>query len=261
MKTELEKQQLKIFLAGLGIAALVINIVFLSSVKRPVPVQPYVPQQTYVTPAPAVAPVTAAVPVAPTREEQLQKQQEEAARKAAEEHVAYLNRYLNPGFARKAGLKNIAIAAMSGNAEANRPVADALATRLSHENLALFTSFFKPAFFADGLFSQIFGGSLDCVDKLELTKNLDALLLAQEQIEYSTNGAALDNVISARARLDVAFLPFATMRPEQTWAFTASGAGFSPGEARKNAEDRLFKQIAKAEMSLVPLSPDKQESY
>jgi hypothetical protein len=210
---------------------------------------------------------------------QIAQQQERAAenaaaarlaeQKAAAERAQYMARYLNSGFARKPGVKNVAVVAATTDGEPDRPIADALVNQLKDEPLALFTSFFKPAFFADGLFSNIFAGSLESVDKLELTNTLDALLLAQEQVQYSTNGAEqvqystngadLDNVITARARLEVAFFPLDMMRREQSWTFAANGAGFSPGEAHKNAEERLLKQIAGAtNMALVPASPDNQ---
>lgn len=181
--------------------------------------------------------------------------QQAAAQRDAAERAAYQSRYLNPGFSRKAGLKNVAIAAANGD-EPNHSVAAALSNRLKDENLVLFTSFFKPAFYADGLFSNVFAGASDSISALQLTNTLDALLLAQEQLGYSTSGADLDHVITARARLEVVFLPLDLMRREQSWTFTASGAGFSQGEARKNAEERLFKQITgDTNMSLVPLSP------
>ena len=191
---------------------------------------------------------------------------EAAARKAAEDaatqHAEYLARYLNRGFARKPGLKTVAIAAEFQNDEAERPIADALAKHLKNENLALFTSFFKPAFYADGLFSDISAGTMESISKLELTNTLDALLLAQEQVQYSTNGADVDHVITANARLEVAFLPFDMMRREQTWTFLANGAGFSLMQARSNAEERLLKQIAgDTNMALVSLPSENQESY
>lgn len=191
---------------------------------------------------------------------------EAAARKAAQEaatqRAEYLARYLNRGFARKPGLKTVAIAAGFQNGESDRPVAVAIASCLKEENLALFTSFFKPAFYAEGLFGEVFGGSTEPINRLELTNTLDALLLAQEQVQYSTNGAELDNVITANARLEVAFLPFAMMRREQSWTFLANGAGFNLGEARSNAEERLLKQIAgDTNMALLSLPSENQESY
>jgi cell division protein FtsB len=184
-----------------------------------------------------------------------------ATQSAAAERARYIGRFLNAGFARKPGLKNIAVAA-STDGEPDRPVATALASRLKDENLVLFTSFFKPSFIADGLFSNVFGGSLESVGRLELTNTLDALLLAQQQVQYSTNGADVNNIITAHTRLEVAFFPLDMMRREQSWTFAANGAGFSPGEAQKNAEERLLKQIAgDTKMSLVPLSQNNQESY
>jgi hypothetical protein len=186
---------------------------------------------------------------------------QKAAREAAMQQAEYMARYLKRGFARKPGLKMVAIAAKFQNDEADRPIADALARHLENGNLALFTSFFKPAFYADGVFSNVFAGSMEPIDRLELTNILDALVLAHEQVQYSTNGPEVNNVITANARLEVAFLPFGLMRLEHTWTYLASGAGFNLGEARSNAEERLLKQIAgDTNISLVSLPSEKQES-
>lgn len=185
-----------------------------------------------------------------------------AAQKVAAERAADRSRYLQPGFARKTGFKNVAIAAASADGQADRRVADALAGRLKDENLVLFTSFFKPAFYADGLFNDAFAGSLECVDQLALTNTLDALLLAQEQLRFSTNGTRMDHVITAHLRLDVAFYPLDMMRRELSWTFAADGAGVNPNAARKTAEGRLCQQITDdTNISLVPLSPDNPEFY
>jgi hypothetical protein len=185
-----------------------------------------------------------------------------AAQDAAAERAKYTARYLNPGFTRNPGQKAVAIAAQFQTGEPDRPIADALARHLESENLVLFTSFFKPAFYADGLFNNILAGATESIDRLELTNRADALLLAQEQVQYSTNGTELDNVITAHARLEVAFLPFGVMRREQTWTYLANGAGFNPNEARSNADERLLKQIAgDTNMVLLSLPSQNQESY
>jgi hypothetical protein len=185
-----------------------------------------------------------------------------AAGNAATQHTQYLSQYLNRGFDRQPGFKAVAIAAEFQTGESDRPIAEALARRLEGENLVLFTSFFKPAFYADGLFSNILAGSTAPIYNLELTNKLDALLLAQERVQYSTNGNESDHVITANARLEVAFLPFGVMRREQSWTFAADGAGFNSGEARSNAEARLLKQIAAdTNISLLSLPSENQESY
>jgi len=191
---------------------------------------------------------------------------EAASRKAAEDaatqHAEYLARYLNRGFAKRPGLKTVAIAAEFQNDEADYPIVDALAKHLDSENLMLFTTFFKPAFYADGLFSNIFAGTTESMYKLELTNTLDALLLAQERVQYSTNGTELDNIITANVRLEVVFLPFDMMRRKQSWTFLANGAGFDLGEARSNAQEHLLKQIAgDTNIMLLSLQSKNQESY
>ena len=181
---------------------------------------------------------------------------------AAAEHAEYVARYLNRGLTRKLGFKMVAIANEFENDEGDRTIADALANHLKGPGIVFYTSFFKSAFYADDIFSDLFTGSREPVEKLDLTNTLDALLLAQEQVQYSTNGPDLDNVITANMKLEVAFLPFDMMRRQHTWTFLANGAGFNLGEARLNAQERLLKQIANdTNMTLLPLPNEDQGSY
>lgn len=186
-----------------------------------------------------------------------------AIENAAAQSAAYRAKYVNRGsFTRRPNLKSVAIAAGFENGKPDRPIADALARRLGNENLVLYTSFFKPSFYTDGLFSNLFAGSTESIDKLVLTNNLDALLLAREHVQYATNGPDPNNVITANARLEVAFLPFGVMRMEQSWTFRANGAGFNSQQAKANAEERLLKQIAGAtNLTLLALPPENQEIY
>ena len=93
------------------------------------------------------------------------------------------------------------------------------------------------------MFEQTLNGSGDALQKLELVKSIDELLLAKESIEYSTNGPDLENVITATMRLDVAILPIAGNSTGQTWSFTVAGSGFSKAAAQAMAEERLVKQL------------------
>lgn len=186
----------------------------------------------------------------------------ENAANAAAQRAEYMARYLNRGFARQPGVKAVAIAAEFQNGESDRSIADALADRFQNPNLVLITSFFKPAFFTDGTFSNIFAGSTEPIYNLGLTNQLDGLLLAQEQVQYSTNGTSLHYVITAKARLKVGFLPFDMMRLEQSWTLLANGRGSSQPDARTNAEQRLLKQIADDNsMSLFSQPSENQEIF
>jgi hypothetical protein len=166
---------------------------------------------------------------------------EEAARKAAE-HSRYLERYLNTGFARKPGMKPIAIVVASEDGKLNAAVTTALAMHFKDQNVELLSSYFKPEFVSDKLFSEVFNGSSDVLHKLELDNSLDALLLARQTVRYSTN-PSLENVMTANMRLEVTVLHVSGTVQSKTWTFTANGAGFKQGDARALAEERLIKQI------------------
>lgn len=242
MKTESEKQKLKIFLTTLGVMALVINCLFLFSVKAPV--QPYAPRITFTTPAPTV-------PMAVSSDEQIKKEQEAAARKAAEEHAQFIARYVDTAFTKKAGFQTVAVSVSAGQGKTDRAVENALIRRFQNSTTEILPSFFKPAFIADGLFDRAFNGSDDVSTKLELSKSLNEMLLARETVEYSTNGPDLQNVITATARLDISIVPVTGASPGQTWTFTAAGAGFSQMQAQAMAQERLVKQIIEDKKMLL----------
>jgi len=124
----------------------------------------------------------------------------------------------------------------------NGAVSTALAIYFKDEPVELLSSFFKPEFVSDKLFTEVFNGSTDVLHKLELANSLDALLLARQTVRYSTN-RSLENVITANMRLEVTVLQVAGTVQSKTWTFTANGAGFKPGDARSLAEERLIKQI------------------
>ena len=234
MKTESEKQELKKLLTALGVAALVINCLFLFSVKAPV--QPYAPRTIYTTPAPTA-------PLAASSDEQMKQEQEAAARKAAEEHAQFLARYVDTAFIKNPGVQTVALSVSAGQGRTDHALESALIRRFQNGTAQLLPAFFKPAFVADGFFDKAFDGSDDVSARLELAKSLDGLLLARETVEYSTNGADLQNVITATARLDVSVVPVSGALSGQTWTFTAAGAGFSQMAAQAMAQDRLVKQI------------------
>jgi hypothetical protein len=77
----------------------------------------------------------------------------------------------------------------------------------------------------DSLFNNVFNGSSDLFNKLELAKSLDAVLLARQNVQYETNND-LDNVITANMTLEISALPVAGQIQSQSWTFTANGTGF-----------------------------------
>ena len=184
-----------------------------------------------------------------------------AARRAAEEaaqRAQYLARYVNGGIARKPGTATVALAVASDELKINRAVAAALLPHFKTNTVEILSSFFKPAFVSDRLFADVFKGSTEVLQKLELSKSLDAVLLARQEVRYTTD-PALDNLITANMVLEVVLLPVLENAESQTWTFTANGAGFRQGDARQMAEERLIKQIAKdTNMTSSQVLPTKQ---
>jgi hypothetical protein len=170
-----------------------------------------------------------------------------AARKATQDaaaaHAQYLARYVNTGFSRMPGSKTIAVAVASENGTLNRAVTAALESWFQRESVRILSPFFKPEFVSDGLFQEAFNGSGEILNKLELAKSLDRVVLAQQNVQYAQN-TALENVITATMQLKVAVMPVSGQSDGKTWTFTAYGPGFTKEVARQAAEERLIKQIA-----------------
>lgn len=177
---------------------------------------------------------------------QQQLEQTVAAQKmaadAAAEHLQFLARYLNAGLSRTPGSKTLALVVATENGKVDQAVSAALANHFKAGTVKISTSFFKPEFVSDKVFANVFDGSTEILNKLELANSLDALLLARLAVRYSKD-SSLDNLISANLQLAVQVVPIGGNIQNQTWTFTASGAGFSQAEAWSMAEERLIKQI------------------
>jgi hypothetical protein len=185
---------------------------------------------------------------------QVQAATQKAARDVAAQKAQFLARYLNAGFSQKPAGKTIAIAAADENGKLSRAVTVALEKRFQREPAQIFPSYFKPEFVSDGLFNEAFGGSSELLNKLELAKSLDGIVLAQQNVQYAQN-AMLENIISATMQLKVTVMPVSGQSDGKTWTFTAYGPGFTKEVARQAAEERLIKQIATdTNMSLTAIT-------
>ena len=198
------------------------------------------------------------VQAAMAEKQQRAAENEAAARQAAQDAAAsraqYLARYVNGGFSRIPGSETIAVAVASEGGTLNHAVTVALVSRLQRERTRILNPFFKPEFVSDGLFSEAFSGSGSIFNKLELANSLDGIVLAQQDVQYSSN-PSLENVITATMQLKVAVMPVSSPNDVRTWIFTAYGPGFTKEVARKAAEERIIKQIvADTNMSLAAIT-------
>jgi hypothetical protein len=179
---------------------------------------------------------------------QRDKEAKEAAQRQREmerirEQVRFVNQYVNTNVIKSGIIPLVAVAVAAENRTMNHAVGTALINRFKGERAKLVDSFFKPPLVSDGLFPDVFNGSAALFAKLEITNSVDALLLARQDVQYSTNDA-LDNIITANMRLEVITLPVAGRIESHGWTFIANGVGFRPTEARMQAEERILKQIA-----------------
>ena len=165
-----------------------------------------------------------------------------AEQEAAIKHAQFLARYLNAGLPPKRDMRTVAIVVASENKELNRAVTESLTRHFKAGNVEIYSSFFNPQFVSDSLFDDIFDGSGDYLNQLELSKSLDGLLLARQEVRYTSN-PSLENVLTATMKLNVVALPIGGQNDAQKWTFTAAGAGFKQQDARTMAEERIIKQI------------------
>jgi hypothetical protein len=228
MTTESEKQNLKVFMVVLAVIALCINFWFYS--RESFSTFSSQPGQQAVT---------------------NENVNQGNAQRVRAEQTNLLAKYFDTTFIKSPGVQTIALSIATDSGKTDRAIQDALIQHFKSGNVKILPSFFKPAFITNGLFENTFNGSGDVPAKLELGKYLDALLLAREHVEISQNSAALDNVLTATIRLDVAIVLMADNLQSKTWTFTANGAGFKPSDAQVQAEERILKQVAaEANMSL-----------
>jgi len=165
-----------------------------------------------------------------------------AEQEAASEHAKFIAQYENTNFTRTPNIELIAVACAAEDGTMNQAMSTALAGRFKAENAELTTSFFKPTVITEGIFDSVFNGSGDIFKKLELPKYLDGLLLARQDVQYSTN-ADLQNVITASMHIHVVTLAVSGTIESQAWTLAANGSGFSPADARMQAEEGIIKQI------------------
>jgi hypothetical protein len=166
-----------------------------------------------------------------------------AEQDAASERARFIAQYVNTNFTRTPNIELIAIACAAENGTMNHAISSALANRFKTPNIKFASSFFKPTLVTEGVFDEVFNGSGDMFKKLDLAKYLDGLLLARQDVQYSTN-PDLNNVVTADMHVQVVTLSVSGQIESKAWTFASKGAGFNPADARIQAEERIIKQIA-----------------
>ena len=184
---------------------------------------------------------------------------EAAARKAvqdaADEHQRFLEKYVDTGITKNAGNQLVAVAVASESRSINHAVGAALITRFKADHVQLTDSFFKPELVTDGLFNSVFNRSSDLFNKLELAKSLDGLLLAKAGRSVFDKRRVWTASSPPTMHLEIVTLPVDRTEKARHGRFTANGTGFSPADARMQAEERIIHQInANTNMALSQFS-------
>ncbi len=261
---DLTKQKKQYFLA-LAICALVINLCFwkpAASSYTPAP-QPYVGRtevQPHYTPAPAASPVS----TAPSSYERSRPAFDTGRRADADRETAQLPdpaveraqlraKYINSEIDRLPNVTLVALLVATDNRRIDKSLTRALSSHFHTEDIQITDSFFNPEFVADGLFNDLFSDSRNVINKLELERSIDGLILGRESVSYTTN-TSLENVISAETTLDVMVRGMKAGSQSESWTFRATGAGFTPNAAKAMACERIFKKLnVETNMSLTPI--------
>jgi hypothetical protein len=171
---------------------------------------------------------------------------------AVEAHDRYLSKYLNSKLVRQPGIEAVAIVIASDDESFNTALDAAFDTKFTADSIKILPEFFTHAFVADGLFAELFNGSLEVINKLELTNSLDSIILVKRSLRYDTS-ADLNNLITANMQLDLITIPIAAKGRKQALTFISNGPGFTQEAARKIAEDRILKQIADSTNLSLPM--------
>ena len=248
MDTVADKSRLNGFLAFLAIAAFAINCLCASWRSAPAFVS-VAPQTESPQPTPVPVVDNTAVVAAAQQARQEAAAQQKVIQEAAARRAAFLGRYLAGSLVRTPGVAMVAVVAVNPDGSLNRAVSSALGNHFSRPSVNLLSSVFNQEFVSDGLFKQVFGGSTEPIRNLELATSLDALVLARQAAQYSPNPDL--NVMTASLQLEIVVVPIAQGVQAQSWSLNASGAGYTQAAARQLAEDRLLKEIAKADKMVL----------
>ncbi len=177
--------------------------------------------------------------------------EEEAALKAkAEKHRQYLAKYIKRNEGR-ISRPILAISVTDAEDRANFEFSQELADRLKSDAFQVTTSFFNPDFIRDGLQEELFNGSNELADKLELRGRLAGLILAKEHVRYTDQGSSLAHVITASMTLEMRVISLGDTIADRSWTYEAAGAGFNNEVARKNAEERLSKKFTNVTTAVI----------
>ena len=172
-----------------------------------------------------------------------QRLEEENQAQAKKEHAEYVARYIDEGYVRTTNFITIALVAVSEDGKPDSAVSHSLADHFSGGQIKILPSFFRPEFVSQGLFNDSINGMSDLSQKLELGKYIDDVVLAREEVDYTTNSSALDSMITANMRLEVVMLSVSTGAQNQRWVFNATGVGVRQEDASQLAEERILQKI------------------
>jgi hypothetical protein len=173
-------------------------------------------------------------------EKQRQEQTERLAlEEAKRDHDAYLNRYLLSGSLLNHPQSNeVAILVIERESSLVEEIDQEMASRLKSKGVNATASLFTGRFVSDGKFEKIFSGDADEIQKLELPKHCDQIVLGKSSVNFTQN-LQMEDMISAKVTMEFRIISTKTGALEDRFTLSEVGVGFSRAAAKELAIERI----------------------
>lgn len=175
------------------------------------------------------------------------KRQEEAerlaAKRAAQERDAFLNRYLlSRSFLNQPHSTEVAVMVIDEGSKVIQDIDQKVASRLKTKGLNTTAFLFTGRFVSDGKFEKIFNGSASEIKKLELSKHCDHIILGKSSVKFTQN-PDMQNMITARVTIEFRIISAKTGAIENRFTSSEAGVGFSRDTAKDLAIERIVNTL------------------
>jgi|TARA_Y100000031_G_C8231255_1_gene391005 hypothetical protein len=158
--------------------------------------------------------------------------------KAAQERVAFLNRYLSSrSFTNRPESSEVAVIIIDTEKQANHDTSQKIADSLKAKGINTTSTLFSDQFIFDGLFEKIFNGNSSEIKKLELSKYSDKIVLGKSTVTFTENPEI--QTITARLTINFCIISSKTGSIKNRFSLSEVGPGFSKTAAQDMAIERI----------------------
>lgn len=171
--------------------------------------------------------------------------------RAVRDHENFLNRYLlSRHFLNRPESQEAAVLVIDEGMKVSQDLSQKIASLLKAKGVEATSSLFTSSFVSDGIFERIFKGDVIEVKKLELSKHSDLLILGKKVVNFTEN-PEMENMITAKASIEIHIVSSKTGRIEDSFTITETGAGFSRPTAEEMVIERILKKFAERNLKAV----------